>query len=80
MHQVGDLARYPLTVYSVGIQAALTVFVPFAFVSFFPASAVLGRDGYGWVGWATPLVALYCVAVAGLVFRRGLRQYESSGS
>ena len=28
----------------------------------------------------TPVVAVYCVVVAGLVFRRGLRRYESAGN
>lgn len=80
MHQVGDLARYPLTVYAIGIRVILTVFMPFAFVSFFPASAILGTGRFGWVGWLTPLVALYCLGVAGFVFRRGLRRYEGAGS
>jgi len=80
LHQVGDLARYPMTVYAVGIQAALTLVVPFAFVSFFPASALLDRGEFAWVGWLTPLVAAYCLAMAALVFRRGLRRYESTGS
>jgi ABC-2 type transport system permease protein len=80
LHQVGDLARYPITVYAVGIQAALTLVVPFAFVSFFPANALLQRGEFAWVGWLTPLVALYCVAMAALVFRLGLRRYEGTGS
>jgi ABC-2 type transport system permease protein len=80
IHQVGDLARYPMTVYTVGIRAALTLVIPFAFVSFFPASALLGRGEFAWVGWLTPLVAVYCLAMAGLVFRRGLRRYEGTGS
>jgi ABC-2 type transport system permease protein len=49
-------------------------------VSFFPASALLDRGEFAWVGWLTPLVAAYCLAMAGLVFRRGLRRYESTGS
>jgi ABC-2 type transport system permease protein len=80
VHQVGDLARYPITVYAVGVRAALTAVVPFAFVSFFPASAVLDHGDLAWAGWLTPLVAAYCVAVAALVFRRGLRRYESAGN
>jgi ABC-2 type transport system permease protein len=80
MHQVGDLARYPVTVYTFGIRLVLTVAVPYAFMSFFPAGALLGRGRYAWIGWLTPLVALYCVAMAMLIFRRGLRRYESTGS
>ncbi|HEU5111433.1 MAG TPA: ABC-2 family transporter protein [Micromonosporaceae bacterium] len=80
MHQVGDLARFPLTVYTMGIRAALTLVVPFAFVSFFPAGALLERGEFAWVGWLTPLVAAYCLGMAALIFRRGLRRYESTGS
>jgi ABC-2 type transport system permease protein len=80
MHQVGELAKYPLTVYASGVRAALTFVVPFGFVSFFPASAVLGHGSVSWAGWLTPLVAAYCLGVAVLVFHRGLRRYESAGS
>ncbi|MFY1637403.1 ABC transporter permease [Solwaraspora sp. WMMB335] len=86
VHQIGDLARYPVSVYAVGVRLVLIVGVPFAFVSFFPASAVLGGDagrggvGPSWLGWLTPLVAAYCVTVAVLVFRAGLRRYDSAGN
>ena len=80
LHQVGELAKYPVSVYSAGIRVALTVVIPFAFVSFYPAAAVLGHGQDSWVGLLTPLVAGYCVVVAGAVFRRGLRRYESSGN
>ncbi|MFY1651181.1 ABC transporter permease [Solwaraspora sp. WMMB762] len=89
VHQIGDLARYPVSVYTFGVRLVLVVGLPFAFVGFFPASAVLGagggdavRAGVGptWLGWLTPLVAAYCVAVAALIFRSGLRRYESAGN
>lgn len=80
MHQLGDLARYPISIYSVAIRTVITAVIPFAFVSFFPAAAVLGR-GTSWrVGLATPLVAAYCLAMGTLVFRRGLLRYESAGA
>ncbi|MEH1123270.1 ABC transporter permease [Micromonospora sp. CPCC 206061] len=79
VNQLGDLARYPLTVYGVVLRVLLAGVLPFAFTSFFPAAWLVGRDGYAWVGLLTPVVALYCVGVAALVFRRGLRRYESAG-
>ncbi|WP_233605962.1 ABC-2 family transporter protein [Micromonospora sp. Llam0] len=78
-----------MSVYTFGVRLVLVVGLPFAFVGFFPASAVLGaggddavRAGVGptWLGWLTPLVAAYCVAVAALIFRAGLRRYESAGN
>jgi ABC-2 type transport system permease protein len=80
MHQVGELARYPITIYATGVRVAIGLLIPFAFVSFFPISALLGRGSWAWLGFLTPLAAAYCVLVTALVFRRGLRRYESTGN
>jgi ABC-2 type transport system permease protein len=80
LHQMGDMARYPIKIFAVGVQAALTVAIPFAFVSFCPASALFKDGGWHKVGYATPAVAAYCVAMSILIFRRGLRRYESAGN
>jgi ABC-2 type transport system permease protein len=78
VHALGDLARYPLTVYAVGVRVLLTV-VPVGFVGFFPAAHLLGKGASGQVGALTPAVALGCALLAWLVFRAGLRRYESAG-
>jgi len=80
MHQVGELARYPISIYALGVRLAIAVVIPFAFASFFPVTVLLGRGDNAWLGLLTPLVALYCVGLAGLAFRRGLRRYESAGN
>jgi ABC-2 type transport system permease protein len=79
VHQAGDLARFPLSVYPLALKAALGFALPFAFVSFFPVSYLLGR-GHAWVGLLTPAVAVYCLIMAGWIFSRGLRRYESAGN
>jgi ABC-2 type transport system permease protein len=78
VHTFEDMVKYPLTIYGFGLRAVYTVVVPFAFVTFFPVSWLLGRAG-GWVGLLTPLVAVYCIWLARNIFRRGLRRYESAG-
>ena len=80
LHSLGELARYPITIYGAGIRVLVTAAIPFAFVSFFPAAAILGRGPTWWVGLLTPVVAAYCLIVASAVFRRGLRRYESAGA
>jgi ABC-2 type transport system permease protein len=80
MHILGDLCRYPITIYAFGVQAVVSLLVPFAFISFFPAAAIFEKGSWRWLGLATPLVALYCVAMAAWVFRRGLARYESAGN
>jgi ABC-2 type transport system permease protein len=80
MHQVGDLARYPITIYAVGVRVAIGVVIPFAFASFFPVAVLLGRGEESWVGLLTPVVAVYCTLMAAWAFHRGLRRYESAGN
>jgi ABC-2 type transport system permease protein len=79
IHQVGDLARFPLGIYPLVLKAALGFVIPFAFITVFPLSFLLGTSS-AWIGLLTPLIAAYCVAVAVLVFQRGLRRYESAGN
>ncbi|GAA2628806.1 ABC transporter permease [Paractinoplanes durhamensis] len=80
MHQVGDLARFPLSIYPVALKAVLGLALPFAFISFFPIAYLLNTGSSRWLGLLTPLVAAYCVGMAALIFKRGLRRYESAGN
>jgi len=77
--QVGELARYPLGIYGMGLRVLLGAAVPFAFAGFFPAAWLLDRGGYAWLGILTPLVAIACWIFAVWFFNRGLRRYESAG-
>jgi ABC-2 type transport system permease protein len=79
MHTLGELARFPLNIYGVGVRLVLSVALPFAFVSFYPATSLLDTGAPRWVGLLTPAVAAYCLWLGAWVFRRGLRRYESSG-
>src|SRR4051812_42569046 len=45
MHILGDLCRYPITIYAFGVQAAVSLVIPFAFISFFPAAAIFEKEG-----------------------------------
>jgi ABC-2 type transport system permease protein len=80
LHQMGDMARYPIPIFSIAVKTALTVAIPFAFISFFPASALFRGGNAQIAGYFTPLVAAYCVGMAILIFHRGLRRYESAGN
>ncbi|MEN0130559.1 MAG: ABC-2 family transporter protein [Brevundimonas sp.] len=80
IHQVGELARYPLTIYSTLIRGLLTFVLPFAFMSYFPVSALLGVGEHPWLGYLTPLVAVWTIWVGVWLTRRGLRRYESAGN
>lgn len=73
---------YPITIYSTTLQVVLTVIVPFAFVNFYPAASLLGKDGQlfpGWIGWLTPLVGMAVFALAYRVWNKGVDRYQGAG-
>ncbi len=80
VHSVSDFAKYPITIYSFGLQAFVTAVIPFAFISFFPAAYIFGKGNIGVVGLISPIIAIYCCVVAVTVFNRGLGRYESAGN
>ncbi|NUU64427.1 ABC transporter permease [Paenibacillus agri] len=75
---------YPLTLYPYVVQVVLTFLLPIGFISFYPAESFLGKTASlelpvdMTIG--TLIVGLVCMAVAYMVFRQGLRRYESAGS
>ncbi len=72
--------RYPLDIYSPVIKFFLSWIVPFGFASFYPTAAVLRRQTYGVYGWLLPVVTVVFLAMAVLVWNRGVRNYSSTGS
>jgi ABC-2 type transport system permease protein len=75
---------YPITIYGPWLRRAMCYAVPGAFVAYFPALGLLGRpDPLGLpaaLQWSSPVVAVLAVAVAGLVWRCGVRHYQGTGS
>ena len=75
---------YPISMYPEGFQFVLTYLIPIGWVSFYPASALLGiQNGVCDTSlsvWMTLLVGIAVIAVAALVFKAGLRRYESAGN
>jgi len=73
---------YPISIYSAAIQVVLTAIVPFAFVNFYPASVLLGKDGDlfpGWIGWLAPVVGMLALGFAYWVWMRGVNRYQGAG-
>lgn len=75
---------YPLSIYPRLLQTVLTFAIPIGFITFYPACEFLGQDArtslpLDLAVW-TPLVGILSFALSQLVFRLGLRNYESAGT
>lgn len=73
-------SRYPITIYSLPVRLFLTFVLPFAWVAFYPAAWFVGGPGLAPVAMLTPLVGLVVFGGAALLWRRGVRNYVSTGS
>lgn len=75
---------YPISMYPEGFQFVLTYLIPIGWVSFYPASGLLGiENGIADASlsvWYTLFIGIVVICVAACVFRIGLRQYESAGN
>jgi ABC-2 type transport system permease protein len=79
-----EFTSYPATVFGGFFRRVFAYGLGFAFVSYLPALALLGRPDPlgvpGWLRWCSPLVALLAAGLAALFWRTGVRHYRSTGS
>lgn len=73
-------SRYPMTIYSLPVRVFLTFVLPFAWVAFYPAAWFVGGPELARVALVTPLVGAVVFGGAALLWRRGVRNYVSTGS
>ena len=75
---------YPISMYPEGMQLILTFLIPVGWVSFYPASGLLGIDNGLYNGLLLPLITLAVgiavMLLAGVYFHAGLKKYESAGN
>ncbi|HTY08720.1 MAG TPA: ABC-2 family transporter protein, partial [Candidatus Edwardsbacteria bacterium] len=80
MLNLGSFSKYPTPIFGPEIRLLLSWIIPFAFTAFYPAALFLNRQQYASLAWLTPAVALAFLGAAGIVWRLGVRAYESTGS
>jgi ABC-2 type transport system permease protein len=76
--------QYPLEMFGRGFRLLVTGLIPFAFLNYYPARWLLGKTipgapGY-FLSFLSPVVAAALLGIAVLVWKQGLRHYNSTGS
>ena len=79
-----EMLSYPISIYHPALQGFFLFVVPLAFGSYVPACYILGRPlPFGLPAelvFAAPLLALAFALAAGIIWRFGVRHYQSTGS
>jgi ABC-2 type transport system permease protein len=73
---------YPINIYGLGVQLLLTLVVPLAFINFYPASLILGKEGAvgpSALGWLTPLIGPIALFGAHRLFGIAVGKYQGAG-
>lgn len=78
-----EFLKYPLSIYNKGIQAVLTLLLPYGFINFYPVQYFLNKQE----GVFSPLFQFLTPLVGGVLFwasclfwEKGLLAYQSTGS
>jgi len=75
-----DFRKYPFEIFATTIQVVLVTLIPIAFASYFPASFLLGKEGFESWKLITPVVGPIFYLVAYRFWKYGLSKYSSTGS
>ena len=80
IYMVSDFAKYPVTIYNNLIKSVITYIIPFAFTTFYPAKYVLtGGNPFFNIG-LTIVISILLMAIGIIIWNKGIKAYESSGS
>ncbi|MEX1307666.1 MAG: ABC-2 family transporter protein [Eubacteriales bacterium] len=75
---------YPLSIYPQFLQMFFTVVIPLGWITFYPASYLLGKELPVYMPVSMPLVTMIIgvlwFVLGCLMFQRGLKRYESAGT
>lgn len=75
-----EMAQYPLNIYPKGFMWFFTFVIPFGTVNYLPLRWLLGRSGSQAWHAVTPLLGLLFLIPCVLLWRYGVKKYQSAGS
>lgn len=80
MYNLVVFSRYPLPIFNRLVQFILSWLIPFAFVSYYPATHFFRDREVEALTYLSPLVAVICLAVAMFFWQLGVSKYASTGN
>ena len=75
--------QYPIDIFGQWYQIFVTIFLPVAFVNYYPLTLLLGKNnglGLSFLPFLSPVVAVALAGLAAILWHRGVAAYTSSGN
>lgn len=84
LYNIKNFVQYPISIYSTAVQILLTVVIPFAFISFYPAQFFLDKNDFSIfhpvLQFLSPVVGLSLFGLGVAFWNFGVKHYKSTGS
>lgn len=77
---VGEIAKYPLTIYPGLLRGIFGYIIPYAYVSYYPVSFILEKNSLKVECLLIVPVCVVMLCLSALFLKKGLQRYESSGN
>lgn len=76
------MQQYPVSIFGKYFQIFVTCFLPVAFINFYPSLVLLNKAADGIQVWHyfAPLVAVLMLAIAAIVWTKGVKRYAGTGN
>lgn len=79
----GVVQQYPVDMFGKFLRSIVTIFLPFAFMNYYPSLVFLGKQDavpWGVLTWYSPVVAILLLGLAIAMWNFGIKRYQSTGS
>jgi ABC-2 type transport system permease protein len=79
----GVVQQYPVDMFNGFLRGIVTFLLPFAFMNYYPALSLLGKQDHapwGFLTWWSPVVAFVLMVIAIRVWNFSITRYQSTGS
>ena len=73
------VAQYPIDIYAKWFRIFFTFIVPFGLVNYYPVLYLFGKDS-NWFYGIVPIFAFVFLIPCLLIWKKGIKHYESTGS
>lgn len=75
-----QFGRYPITIFNRTIRFLISWIIPIAFVGFYPATVFFRTQEFMQFGLISPLISVIFAIVGYIIWRIGIKKYESVGA